>query len=257
MVMAQSLLMVLARNSPDTDIDMLAPAWSLPIINRMPEIRNGIVLPTGHRELGLNRRRNVAKKLRPENYEQAIVLPRSFKAALVPWFARIPRRTGYRGEMRFGLINDMRPFDKITLDQTVKRFVALGLEPGESLDDIPQPRLTVSAESRRQTLDNFAVRLDKPLIAMMPGAEYGPAKCWPVEYFSDLADRLAAHGYQVLVLGSDKDAAAGTAISQGSAARSLCGQTELADVVDLLAASEQSISNDSGLMHIAAAAPSR
>ncbi len=255
--MAQSLLKLLASRHPETAIDMLAPAWSLPVIERMPEIRQGIVLSTVHGELGLGKRRDVARQLQQTGYQQAIVLPRSLKAALVPWFAGIPQRTGYRGEMRFGLINDLRPFDENVLNQTVKRFIALGLDPGESLPDIPPPKLSASVADQRRAMDKFGLRPERPAVAMMPGAEYGPAKCWPIEYFTELAGLLAASGFDVWVLGSEKDAVAGAAISHDGHARNLCGQTELADVIDLLAACEQSVSNDSGLMHIAAAVGSR
>ncbi len=251
--MAQSLLRLLATRHPGSAIDMLAPAWSLPIISRMPEVREGIVLSTRHGELGLSKRRNLGLQLRRGGYGQAIVLPRSLKAALVPWFAGIPQRTGYRGEMRFGLINDVRPFDKSVLNQTVKRFVALGLEMGDSLPDIPLPKLSVSGKDVERVRAKFGLTAGKPSIALMPGAEYGPAKCWPVGYFAELAGRLTADGFDVWVLGSDKDAAAGATIAADGAARNLCGQTELADVVDLLAACDQAVSNDSGLMHIAAA----
>jgi len=257
MVMVQSLLQVLAARNPESVIDMLAPAWSLPIISRMPEIRDGIVLATRHGELGLSKRRELASRLRPMGYEQAIILPRSLKAALVPWLAGVPRRTGFRGEMRFGLINDVRPFDPKILNQTVKRFVALGLDAGETMSEFPLPKLTVSTEGQKRAMDRLGLKPERPVVAMMPGAEYGPAKCWPVEYFAEVAVLLDAHGFDVWVLGSDKDAAKGAVISRDGHAQNLCGKTELVDVVDLLAACDHSISNDSGLMHIAAAVGSR
>ncbi|MBT8100363.1 MAG: lipopolysaccharide heptosyltransferase II, partial [Gammaproteobacteria bacterium] len=130
MVMAQSLFKLLKEREPERPIDVLAPGWSLPVVARMPEIREGIAAETGHGELGLAKRRAIAKSIRGE-HDRAIILPRSLKSALIPWLARIPSRTGFRGESRFGLINDMRPFDKAVLDQTVKRYVALGVEAKE------------------------------------------------------------------------------------------------------------------------------
>ncbi len=254
MVMAQALFKLLRQRAPERALDVLAPEWSLPIVGRMPEIREGIGAETGHGEFGFAKRRRIAAELRGRNYDRAIVLPRSFKSALIPRLARIPRRTGFRGEMRFGLVNDMRPFDKRVLDQTVKRFVALGLERGEALpDDIPYPALTVSQDNQTRVIAELGIADPRPAIAMMPGAEYGPAKCWPIEYFAALAADLDAAGYAVWVLGSSRDAAAGDAIAAGSAARNLCGRTSLEDVIDLLAACEQAVSNDSGLMHVAAA----
>ncbi len=251
MVMAQALFKVLRKQEPDRPIDVLAPAWSLPIVARMPEIRTGIASQTAHGEIGLGTRRAIARDL-AGRYDRAIVLPRSFKAALVPWLAKIPLRTGFRGESRYFLINDVRPFDKSILDQTVKRFVALGVE-GELPSELPNPTLDISTANQARVIGELGVATDRPVVAMMPGAEYGPAKCWPLEYFTTLAARLEAAGYAVWVLGSDKDKAAGEAIAAGSAAINLCGRTSLEDVIDVLAACERAVSNDSGLMHIAAA----
>lgn len=252
MVMAQSLFKLLKRRRPARAIDVLAPGWSLPIVARMPEVRAGIALDAAHGELGLGKRRKLAASL--GDYGQAIVLPRSLKAALVPFFAGIPRRTGYRGETRYWLVNDRRPFDKRVLDQTVKRFAFLGLERDEALPDVlPDPALDTDATRQRALVDALALDLSRPVVAFMPGAEYGPAKCWPLEYFAELALRLEATGYAVWVLGSEKDRPAGELIAGSSAAINLCGKTALADAIDLLALASQAVSNDSGLMHIAAA----
>ena len=252
MVMAQSLLILLNEREPTRPIDVLAPGWSLPIVARMPQVRRGIAAETGHGELGLGKRRRIAYGLKDEGYGHAIILPRSLKSALIPWLARIPRRTGFRGESRWGLINDIRPFDHGMLDQTVKRFVALGLDRGETLPPRPNPALRIDADNQHRVMNDLGIAGNRPVIAMMPGAEYGPAKCWPIEYFRELAVMLRDDGYDVWVLGSDKDAEAGEAIAAGGAIN-LCGRTSLEDVIDLLGHAEQAISNDSGLMHIAAA----
>jgi heptosyltransferase-2 len=254
MVMAQSLFKVLKSREPTRDLDVLAPEWSLPIVARMPEIRNGIASETRHGEIGLTTRRRIAKNLYGNGYDRAIVLPRSAKSALIPWFARIPARTGYRGESRYWLINDMRSFDPDVLNQTVKRFVALGLDKTEPLPiPLPDPALTVSKKNQARVIRDLGLGSDRPVIAMMPGAEYGPAKCWPHEHFTALAARLDDAGYAVWILGSNKDEPAGEVIAGGSGAVNLCGKTSLEDVIDLLAVCEQAVSNDSGLMHIAAA----
>jgi heptosyltransferase-2 len=252
MVMAQSLFILLRERDPERQIDVLAPGWSLPIVARMPQVRRGIAAETGHGELGLGKRRRIAYRLKEEGYGRAIILPRSLKSALIPWLARIPRRTGFRGESRWGLINDIRPFDRDLLDQTVKRFVALGLEPCENLPARPNPVLSIDEDNQRRVMHELGVAGERPVIAMMPGAEYGPAKCWPIEHFRQLAKVLREDGYDVWVLGSDKDAEAGEAITAGGAVN-LCGRTSLEDVIDLLGHAEQAVSNDSGLMHIAAA----
>jgi heptosyltransferase-2 len=253
MVMAQSLFKLLKAARPHTAIDVLAPAWSLPIVARMPEVRQGIASGTAHGKLGLKGRRALASELRHHNYAQAIVLPRSLKAALVPWFADIPKRTGYRGESRYFLINDVRPFDASLLDQTVKRFVFLGLDDAQLPQSLPFPKLEISHDRQGRTIERLGLRTDRPVVAMMPGAEYGPAKCWPLQHFAALASELDANGFDVWVMGSEKDADAGDSIAADSAAINICGKTELEDVVDLLGFAEQAVSNDSGLMHIAAA----
>ncbi len=253
MVMAQALFKILKTREPERSLDVLAPAWSLPIVARMPEVRRGIAAETGHGELGLAKRWRIAKSLKVAAYDRAIVMPRSMKSALIPWFAGIARRTGFRGESRFGLINDVRPFDRDVLDQTVKRFVALGTGDAKTLPPIPNPQLSIHKDRQRALIDELSLDGGRPVVAMMPGAEYGSAKCWPLPYFAELARLLRDAGYAVWVMGSDKDAAAGQRIAAASDAINLCGKTSLADVIDLLGYCDQAVSNDSGLMHMAAA----
>lgn len=252
MVMAQSLFKLLVARDPSRPVDVLAPGWSLPVVERMPEVRAGLASDTGHGELGLGKRRELGRRLK-DHYDRAIVLPRSLKSALVPWFARIETRTGFRGESRYGLINDMRPFDKGLLDQTVKRYVALGADRYEPLPERPEPALRVSAENQAEAIDRLGLATDRPVVAFMPGAEYGPAKCWPIEHFTALARSLIEDGFAIWVLGSAKDRPAGDAIAADSGASNVCGETSLADVIDLLGFASQAVSNDSGLMHVAAA----
>ena len=256
MVMAQSLFMTLKARHTLVEIDVLAPGWSLPILARMPEVRRGIAMPLGHGQFGLRTRWQLGRQLAQDRYDQAIVLPGSFKSALAPFFAAIPRRTGFRGEMRFGLLNDIRRLDKQALPMTVQRFVALGLPP-----DTPQPPPTPTPRLQpdpagfarlRAQLDLLA---DRPGVCFMPGAEYGPAKQWPIPSYGELGRRLVRQGFQVWVLGSAKDKPAGDEIATlaGEGAFNLCGRTELADAVDLLATARAAVTNDSGLMHVAAA----
>jgi len=255
MVMAQALFKTLKHQEPESVIDVLAPAWSVPVIDRMPEVRRGIGLPTGHGEFALGKRRALGHSLRAEGYDRALVLPRSFKSALVPWFAGVPSRTGFRGEMRFGLLNDIRSLDKSVLDQTVKRFVALGLAADELPQVIPRPELTIDAGNQQRLIESHNLSMSQPVVAMMPGASYGPAKCWPLEYYAELAERLVSEGVSVWVLGASGDHAAGEQIAAGNdQIRNLCGETRLEDTVDLLALCKTAVTNDSGLMHVAAAA---
>lgn len=256
MVMAQSLFITLKQRYPDCEIDVLAPAWSQALLARMPEVRAAIEMPLGHGEFGFSARRRLGIELRANRYDQAIVLPRSWKSALVPFFARIPRRTGYRGEFRYGLLNDIRPLDKSVLTQTVQRQVALGLAPDATLPPvIPQPTLRMEGVQRDWLLRVLNLYTDRPIVALLPGAEYGPAKRWPVEYYAWLARRLVKDGYAIWVFGSEKEKPLGEIIVNGLGAEAvnLCGRTRLVDASDLLSLAQVAVTNDSGLMHVAAA----
>lgn len=258
MVMAQSLFITLKQRAHPVEIDVLAPAWSNPILARMPEVREAINLPVSHGEFGLFRRYKLGKSLRANHYDQAIITPRSYKSALVPFFAKAKQRTGYRGEMRYGLLNDIHSLDKNILKQTVQRYVALGLNDGLDANSIqapsiPFPKLTVDENNLQRLLTELKLNLDKPVVAFLPGAEYGEAKRWPVEYYAELANKLNDQDVQVWILGSEKDNAAAVTISQGNNAINLCGKTRLEDSIDLLSVCKSAITNDSGLMHIAAA----
>lgn len=259
MVMAQSLLKTLKAHQSDCIIDVLGPAWSAPIIERMPEARRALMLKVGHGALALNERWRFGRSLQGE-YDRAIVLPRSMKSALVPWFARIPIRTGFTGEQRYGVLNRRRDLDKDILDQTVKRFVSLGLPRADAYPphDIPYPVLQTDAARQAILRDTFSFAdiglRDRPLVALMPGAEYGPAKQWPLPHFHAIAQALVERGYGVLVLGGPKDETAGAQVAgELPHTLNLCGRTALADAIDLLGICEQAVSNDSGLMHVAAA----
>ncbi len=254
MVMAQSLFISLKRQYPECEIDVISPEWSLPVLERMPEVRRGLALPVAHGKFGLITRYRLGRSLRLRQYTHAIVLPRSWKSALVPFVARVPVRTGYRGEMRYGLLNDIRDLNKNVLRQTVQRYVALGQVDSSIEPEIPFPELVSDDANRQHVLESLGLDLARPVIVMMPGAEYGPAKQWPIAYYAQLARKLVARGCQVWVLGSEKERPAGDEIASAAAdCHNLCGRTRLVDVIDLMAAAEQAVTNDSGLMHVAAA----
>lgn len=260
MVMAQSLFKLLHSRYPGSVIDVIAPAWSTPILERMPEVRHSITLKTGHGEFRLSERWQLGRTLRTEAYTHSITLPRSWKSALVPFAAGVPVRTGFHGEQRFFLLNDRRTLDKQILNQTVKRFTFLGLDHHETLkpEHLHNPTLKSQPERWSELAEKFSLPTQQKAIALMPGAEYGPAKQWPLEYFHTLAQQLDTLGYQIWVIGGPKDQTAGDIISQGlNNTYNLCGKTSLSDAVDLLAKAEQAVSNDSGLMHVAAATGTR
>jgi heptosyltransferase-2 len=256
MVMAEALFMTLKARTPSPEVDVVAPAWSLPLLARMPEVGEAVPMPLGHGEFGWGRRRALGRELRDRAYDQAIVLPRSFKSALVPFHAGIPVRTGYRGESRYWLVNDMRRLDKAALPRTVDRYVALGHPAdGPRPPPVPEPALRVDPQNQARLRDELGLDEELPVVALMPGAEFGPAKCWPLEYFAAVATDARRRGRQVWVLGSDKDRPAGERIrtEAGAGVLNLCGRTRLEDAVDLLALAEAAVTNDSGLMHVAAA----
>jgi len=260
MIMAQSLFIALKQKYPELIIDVLAPAWSEPLLASMPEVNDSIVMSLGHGQLDLKKRYQLGKSLRKNHYDWAIVLPNSLKSALVPFWANIPRRTGYKGEMRYGLINDMHHLDKQKLTMTVQRFVALSDE--RDAVDAPCyefPALEIKQASQKNVLECFKLDQQLPILALCPGAEYGPAKCWPAKHYAAVAKKAISENWQVWILGSEKDRAIAEEIktSVGSdQCLQLAGETTLEQVILLLSLASQVISNDSGLMHIAAAVDS-
>jgi heptosyltransferase-2 len=193
------------------------------------------------------------------------VLPNSFKSALVPFFANVPQRTGWRGEMRYGLLNDIRVLDKAAFPLMVQRYVALAYDKQriQRAEDLPQPilwpQLQVSDEEIAETTSAFNLTDHRPIIGFCPGAEFGPAKRWPHYHYATLAQMLIDAGYQIALFGSAKDHEAGEQIRDALAEKSrdfcfnLAGETQLEQAVILLASCRAVVSNDSGLMHVAAA----
>lgn len=254
MVMAASLVEVLRLREPGRPIDVLAPPAALPVARMIPGIRRTIPLGLGHGELGLLARWRAGRALRHEGYGKAIILPRAFKAAIVPLAAGIPERVGYRAEMRGPLLTDARPDPDRKTAKTIERFVALGL-PAGSVTRPPRPHLILPDGARDIAAAKFPLAGEGPVMVLCPGAEYGPAKRWPAEKFATLAGLAAAAGYRIRVLGSPKDAdsAATIAASAGVPVDNLVGRTSLIEASAILSDADVVISNDSGLMHIAGA----
>lgn len=262
MVMAQSLFKVLKQTHPDASISVLAPAWSMQLLERMPEVAETIHMPVKSGQFRLRTRRQLGHSLRTKNFTHAIVLPGSLKSALIPWFANIPIRSGYVGEQRWGLLNDIRKLNKSLMPLNVQRFVALGLPkpvhqptaPPVKMADIPYPKLAVQPAMARKTAEQFELNTDN-VIALCPGAEYGPAKQWPAEHFAEVANQQLQQGRQVWLFGGENDRAIAAQINQLCQQRcaDLTGRTTLAQAVDLLSFAKHAVTNDSGLMHVAAA----
>lgn len=259
MVMAQTLFQCLQQRHPGCAIDVLAPEWSRPILERMPEVRRALSFPLGHGVLQLATRRKIGKSLAGQ-YDQAILLPNSLKSALVPFFAGIAKRTGWKGEMRYGLLNDVRVLDKQRYPLMIERFMALAFEPGDELPTpYPRPSLHIDEDSRAAALAKFGLSLDRPVLALCPGAEFGEAKRWPSEHYAQVAEAKIRTGWQVWLFGSKNDHPVGEEIrlrlipGLREEAVNLAGETSLAEAIDLLSCAGAVVSNDSGLMHVAAA----
>jgi heptosyltransferase-2 len=257
MILAQSLFMLMKQRQPDIEIHVAAPAWTLPLLERMPEVAKGIPLPFRHGKLDLLERFRIGRGLRAHAYSQAILLTNSLKSALVPYFANIPRRTGFLGEKRYGLLNDIRPLDIQRLPMTVQRFAALGLAQDEALPlPPPLPRLRSESSLAMDALARLGLAAPQtPVLGLCPGAEYGSAKRWPEAHYAVVAQWALAQGWAVWLFGSAKDTPVTNAINRMTENRclDLGGRTRLAEAIDLMSLTCAVVSNDSGLMHLAAA----
>ncbi len=265
MVMSQSLYITLKQQHPNSTIDVIAPAWCKPILERMPEVNKALEMPIGHGEFNLWGRRKIGKSLRNQ-YDHAYILPNSAKSALIPWFANIPTRTGWKGESRYILLNDLRP-NKKAFQYMVERYVALAhprteMESSHSLGGIhtlPKPKLTIYIPVQQKTLEKFQLSSEVDAIGLCPGAEFGPAKKWPEAHYAEVAQFAVNNGKQVWLFGSQKDVETCQSIKSKVSLEGqervhlLAGHTSLIEAVDLLAACSTVVSNDSGLMHVAAA----
>ena len=255
-MLMQPMLMRLKERHIDCQIDVLAPAWTAGLLNALPEVNQAIVNPFPHGALNIRGRYELGLQLREAKYDKTIVLPNSWKSALVPFFAQIPSRTGFIGEARYGLLNDARKLDKTVLPLMVERFAQLAEAPlGEIPRPLANPKLIASQAQRDATLQKLNLSLEQPVAIFCPGAEYGPAKRWPISYFAETAQRLHQQGFAVWLIGSNKDReVAENIVALGNpAARNLCGLTDLNDAIALLSLAQLVVSNDSGLMHLAAA----
>jgi len=254
-LLAQPLFARLRKKTPGVVIDALAPGWTAPVLCRMQEINEVMAVPFDHGELALAARWRLGRSLRSRRYDEAIVLPNTFKSALIPFFADIPLRTGFVGEMRYGLLNLAHKLDAKGSPLMAERYAQLAEKPGtKPALPLPETRLAIDEANLAIALGRLGLSRAKRIAAFCPGAEYGPSKRWPVRHFAALARKLVALGHAVWLFGSEKDHAIGEEIAVASegAATNLCGRTDLASAIDLLSLAEVVVSNDSGLMHVAA-----
>jgi len=254
--MAQPLLARLRADAPGARIDVLAPTWVAPVFACMPEVDEILAAPFRHGALELGARWRLGRTLAARRYDTAYVLPNTWKAALLPVFAGIPRRIGYVGEARYGLLNrrHRKAHDADRRTTMSAHYAQLAEAPGAAVPPPTVPRLAVDparAASSAETF-GFAPKLNAVLC---PGAEYGPAKRWPAERFGALARELAALGFTCHLLGSagERELCDRVVAASGGTARALAGRTDLGQAIDLIARADLVVSNDSGLMHVAAA----
>ena len=257
MVMAQTLFKALKRKHGDNLIlDVFAVEWASGLLSRMKEVSDVIINPFPHKKLQLMKRIRSGLDLRKHKYNQVFVLPNSLKSAITPLFAKIKHRTGFVGESRYGLLNEVYKLDKKKLPLMIDRFCALA-NNGNPPEDIEWPELKVDKHNQTVLLHKFHISTTKPIVAFCPAAEFGPAKRWPPEYFAKLADLIEYKGFQIVILGSAKDTEISSEItrkvSNTKNVFDLCGKTNLLDAIDLLGVAKFVITNDSGLMHIACA----
>ena len=254
-VMMGSLVQRLTGKDPAARITVLAPAYLAPVLERMPGVAATLANPFAHGALNLGERWRFGRALRGR-FDAAIVLPNSLKSALIPFAARIPRRTGYVREGRQLLLTDPRRLDERRVPRLADRFNLLAEPRGAATPPpAPPPRLSAQPDRVRATLRRFGLESGAGAVALCVGAEYGPAKRWPAAHFASLARRLAAEGLAAWLLGSPNDAPIGEEIETlaPGASVNLVGRTDLGEAVDLVAAAAGVVSNDSGLMHVAAA----
>lgn len=257
MIMAQVLFKILKQQG--YELHVLAPKWCFAILACMPnEVNHAIEMPFEHGELKLWARYKLGKELAKYSYQQAIILPNSWKSALVPWFANIPLRTGWLGELRWGLLNDVRKLDKTALPKLIQRYAALAYAKNRVLpNNLPLPALQTSAQLVAATCEQFKVTRSKPILALCPGAAFGAAKRWPEFYYLEVALQQVQAGWQIWLFGAQADREITTYIQHeltaaGYDCNNFAGQLQLPQTVALMSVVDAVITNDSGLMHVAA-----
>jgi heptosyltransferase II len=258
-VMAQPLLRLLRERHPERPIDVLAPAWVAPVWRAMREVDTVLEAPFRHGALQLRERREYAKVLRARGYDDAYVLPNTLKFALIPWLAGIPKRVGYKGEMRYGLLNVIHHDNRDKPRPMVSFYAALANAPARDVPApaaLPRPALHVSQERVADVVERIGLHMNQPLVLFAPGAEFGSAKRWPVSHFAELAKTIQSERpeVQIALMGSGKDKeVCDELVALAPGVRNLAGVTKLDQAVALIARADAVVSNDSGLLHIASA----
>ena len=253
-VMMGSLVTRLKAVRPDGRISVMTPPHLEPLVRRLPGVDETLINPFEHGALQLLQRARLGRSL-SGRFDEAIVLPHSWKSALVPFFAGIRRRTGFVGEARHVVLNDVRLLNEAALPRMVDRFCLLAEPRGTSRPaESPAPSIAADPAAAAATLARFGLDGGRPVVALCIGAEYGPAKRWPPSHFAALGRRLMSEDYAVWTMGGPGDAAVGDQVAAlAPKIANLAGRTSLSEAIDLIAAAKAVVSNDSGLMHVAAA----
>ncbi|MFI4973220.1 MAG: lipopolysaccharide heptosyltransferase II [Caulobacterales bacterium] len=254
-VMMHSLLQRLKLDDPASHITVFAPPHVTPVLRRFAEIDELIPNDFAHGALRLADRWRLARSM-AGRFDHALVLPTSFKSALIPFLAGVPRRTGYMREARYGLINDARPLNEKTMPRVVDHYDFLAEPRGVAFPRAAlQPRLNVDQSERTTLLAELGLSEGGRAVALCIGGDGGAAKRWPAAHFAELARRLVEAGHQAWLVSAPEYREAGDEIVRlsGGAAVNLCGRTTLGEAIVLLSAAGAAVSNDTGLMHITAA----
>jgi heptosyltransferase-2 len=253
-VRCHSVVRLLHMQNPDRPVDIVSSTLCAPLADYMPGVRRAIIADLPRRRLGVAQQRQLADDLHDGQYGQALVMSRKWKAALAPWLAGIPLRTGFAGELRFGLLNDVR-FGERKLPRMIDQMGALALPKNVPLPaEWPLPELKVPAPDVQAWLARQRLGAEsRPIVTLSPGA-VGAGKAWPVAHYAELAKALAADGASIWILGGPSEAPLAKKIiaAAGDRARDLTG-SDLRNAILALAAADISVTNDSGLMHVAAA----
>jgi len=252
-IMTQALAKKIKSNEKKSKIDLLVPGIYAPLTNRMPEINECMVFNCNHKSLCLSERIRMSKMLKGK-YDECIILSRSLKSSIIPLLASIPIRTGEIGEYRYFIINNIKKFSKDERRKSYLRFISMYGQKEKKFDSKFYPTLASSKKNLEKISKKLNLNLNRPTVVFAPGSAYGPSKMWPKSKFISLAKRIIDENFQIWVMGNKNEKTLGDDIcSSIKDVTNLCGKTNIGDAVDLINHSEYCVSNDSGLMHLAAA----
>ena len=253
-VRCHSVVKLLRAKNPDRPIDIVSSTLCAPLADYMPGVRRAIVIDLPRGQLGLALQRKLARLLQEQKYGQAIVMSRKWKAALPPWLAGIPLRTGFAGEFRFGLLNDVRLGER-KLPRMIDQMGALALPKDAPIPaEWPLPELKIPGQEVATWIAQRGLAEEKrPIVTLSPGA-VGAGKAWPARHYAELARALTADGVSVWVLGGPNETLIAKEIvaNGGNRVRDLT-DANLRNATLALATADAAVSNDSGLMHVSAA----